>query len=213
MVNWDLYLKNGTHAADLGGGTGWLSAFISKFSQIDKIILVDSNRATLAVMAPGMIKLMSGRPEKISFVEGLFFPLLAKDSSLDAVFICSSLHHADNMVGLLKEINRVLKKEGMLFILNETPFTSINFFLSITKQFLIISRDVLFKKFKPVSPSVSSSGFLYDPFLNDKSYPLWYFKKAIEISGFSVVELVKTGLTTVKNEKGPELTHFICRKE
>ena len=212
MIDWGAYLKNQTIALDIGGGTGWLSGFISKFDSVEKVILVDSNKRSLTDMAPEMIRLIKGKHEKICFVEGLFSPLLAQDSSVDVVLVCSALHHADNLVALLKEINRILKKDGLLFILNETPYSTIKFLSSITKQFIIITRDILFKKFKPISTSISSAGFLYDPFLNDRAYPLWYFKKAIKESHFSIIELIKTGLPTLKDEKGTELTHFICKK-
>ncbi len=211
-INWGLYLKNKTIAIDVGGGTGWLSAFISKFDSVEKVIMVDSSMYSLTIMAPEIIRLMKGEQEKIFFVEGLFFPLLVEDSLVDAVFLCSSLHHAGNLSVLLKEVNRILKKEGLLFILNETPYSTAKFLSAITKQFIIIARDILLMKFKPISTSISSCGFLYDPFLNDKAYPLWYFEKAIKASGFSLIELIKTGLPTLKNKKGPELTHFICRK-
>jgi len=212
VIDWNAYLKDKTICLDIGGGTGWLSGFISKFDKVEKVVMVDSNKRSLTDMAPEMIRLIKGKHEKICFVEGLFSPLLTQDSSVDAVFVCSALHHADNAVILLKEINRILKKDGLLFILNETPYSTIKFLSAITRQFLIITRDMLLRKFKPVSTTISSAGFLYDPFLNDKAYPLWYFEKAIKTCGFSIVELIKTGLPTLKNQKGPELTHFICKK-
>lgn len=213
MVNWDLYLKEKSVVLDIGGGVGWLSAFISKFAKVEKVILVDYNKYYLTEMAPRIISLMQGRQEKVLLVEGFFTPLLNEDASVDMVLICSSLHHAENLVYLLKEASRVLKKDGLLFVLNETPESTMLFIFNLFKQFIFIFRDVLLRKFRPISVSISSGGIIYDPILHDKTYPLWYFKEAIHTSGFSLVELIKTGLPTLKNKKGPELVHFVCRKD
>ncbi|MCP4650702.1 MAG: class I SAM-dependent methyltransferase [PVC group bacterium] len=211
-LDWDKYIKKDAVIIDIGGGTGWLSAYISSFEQVKEISLIDSSRFFLEKMVPEMIKLMKGVPEKIKIVEGLFSPLLLDDESIDVAFICSSMHHADNISKLLIEIKRVLKKGGYLFILNETPYNNFSYLGAIIKQFLIIVRDIIFHRFKAVSTSIASNGFLYDPYLNDKAYPFWYWEKAIKESGFLLADVVNTGLSTLKQKKGIMLRHFICRK-
>lgn len=212
MIDWDRYIKSNTIVLDLGGGTGWLSAYLSKHDKVDKIYNLDSSRFFLYEMMPGIVELMMGKIEKIVPIEGLFSPLLFDDCSLDIVVVASSLHHAENLESLLKEIHRVLKKEGSLFILNETPYSSVKYMTSLIKAFISISGNTLLHRYKPVSQNISSSGFLYDPYLNDKAYALWYWKQAIARAGFSMVELIQTHLPTLKNSKGLGLAHFICGK-
>jgi SAM-dependent methyltransferase len=213
QVDWDRYLKPGSQVLDLAGGTGWLSAHLSQFEQIAKIYNVDSSRYFLSLMMPGLVRLMHGKPEKIEPIEGLFTPLFFEDSSLDAVVVSSSLHHADSLETVLNEVHRVLKSDGLLFILNETPASNLRYVLGMVRQFTLIMRDTLLRRYRPVSPSLSSSGSLYDPLLGDKAYPTWYWKKSIERSRFELAEFIDTGLLTVKtHRRGISLSHFICRK-
>ena len=164
-------------------------------------------------MMPEMIALMNGQIEKIIPIEGLFSPLLFEDCLLDIVVVSSSLHHAENLENLLKEIHRVLKQGGLLFILNETPYHNMKYMFSMVKAFISILGNTILHRYKPVSQNISASGFLYDPYLSDKAYPLWYWRDAVNSSGFSIIEFINTGLPTLKNNKGISLVNFVCRKQ
>jgi ubiquinone/menaquinone biosynthesis C-methylase UbiE len=211
LVAWSSYLGKDCSVLDLGCGGGWLTGHLSTFEFVNTIYALDSSKHFLLDMMPKIVVLMDGKSEKIIPIEGLFTPLLFEDDSLDAVVASSVLHHADSLEGMLKEIKRVLKKDGMLFVLNETPSWGIRYTLSITKAFIKIFTDALFSNYKSISPSISSCGYLYDPTLGDRVYPLWYWKEAIKHSGFSIVENIDSGLPTVKNKKGLSLVHFVCR--
>jgi len=214
IINWSKYLKNNSTVLDLGGGAGWLSAYLSKLDTVSKIYLLDSSKYFLHTMMPKIVQLMDGKADKIIAIEGLFSPLFFEDNSLDVVVICSSLHHSDNMEYLLREIYRVLKHDGLLFILNEIPHSYFRYLMSIIKQFIKITANTVLCRYKTISASISSSGFLYDPYLQDKSYPKWYWDKAIRLAGFDLVSFIKTGMFTLKNERrGIKLAHFICEKK
>jgi SAM-dependent methyltransferase len=210
-IDWSAYLKNGCSLMDLGCGGGWLSGYLSKFDSVRTIYALDSSKHYLFDLLPQVIKLMEGRPEKIVPIEGLFTPLLFQDGFLDVVVASSALHHADNLEGVLKEIRRILKKKGWLFILNETPSSKLEHLWFATKAIVKIYANLCLGRYKAVSQSVSSSGFLCDPCLGDRDYPLWYWKGALERSGFSIIERVDTRLPTVKKEEGPGLVHLICK--
>jgi len=213
MIDWKHYLKTDSTVLDLAGGTGWLSAYLSQFDEVAKIYNVDSSRYFLTTMMPELVQLMNGNREKIEPIEGIFSPLLFDDGSLDVVVVSSSLHHADSMELILKEIHRVLKKEGLLFILNETPFSSSRYALSLIKQFLVIMKNAVLRRYISASPHISSSGFLYDPVLGDKAYPTWYWEKAITNARFALIEVQDTKLFTLKAQKnGLHLVHFLCKK-
>jgi SAM-dependent methyltransferase len=210
-VNWDTYLSTDSTVLDLGSGAGWLTGYLSNFDQVSMIYSLDSSKYFLHRMMPDILRIMKGKKEKIIPVEALFSPLLLEDNSLDMVVASSVLHHADNLENLLKEINRVLKKDGHLIILNETPPSALRYLYSITKAFFKIFGNMLMLRYKSTSPTISSSGYLYDPLLGDRDYPLWYWKASIKHAGFSISETIDTGLTTVKGLKGRNLTHLICR--
>jgi ubiquinone/menaquinone biosynthesis C-methylase UbiE len=211
MIDLSKQLKDNSVVMDMGGGTGWLSAYISRIDKVKQIYIVDTDRFYLNEMLPQMLKLMDGDVRKIRPVEGFFNPIMLPDKSLDAVFICSSIHHADNIEQLMVEIRRVLKDDGIFYILNETPLTSLGYLVQLLKYFVIYFKDAVLKKYKALSPSVFSGGMLYDPQLGDRSYPLWYWKRAIDNAGFVITEDIDTGLATLKGSKGTGLVHFICK--
>jgi SAM-dependent methyltransferase len=211
LIEWESYLGKDCSLLDLGCGGGWLAGYLSTFESVKTIYALDSSKYFILDLMPKVVMLMDGRSEKIVPIEGLFAPLLFENGVMDVIVASSVLHHTDSLEGVLKEINRVIKKNGLLFILNETPSPNIRHTLSITKAFIKMLTDTLFCKYRSISASISSSGYLYDPSLGDRFYPLWYWKEAIKRSGFSIVEYVDTGFPTVKNKKGRSLVHFVCR--
>ena len=211
LIDWKAYFRRDCSIMDLGCGGGWLTGYLSKFDSVKTIYALDSSKHYLMEMMPQVVKLMDGKQEKIVPIEGLFMPLLFQDGFLDVVVASSSLHHADSLDGVLKEIRRTLKRDGLLFVLNETPSSRFGHMLLITKAVIKIFANVLLRNYKPISQSVSSSGYLCDPYLGDRDYPLWYWKNAIERSGFSIIEHVDTLLPTVKNGQGTSLVHLICK--
>lgn len=211
LIDWNSYLDKNSQILDMGCGGGWLTGYLSKFESVSKIYALDSSRRFLSNLLPQVAKIMEGRPEKIEAIEGMFTPLLFQDASLNMVVASSALHHADSLEGVLKEARRVLKTDGLLFILNETPRPWFRYILSLTVAFAKIIKKVIARDYESTSPSISSCGFLYDPYLGDKSYPLWYWKEAIKRSGFSIIEIADTGLPTVKGKRSTGLTHFICK--
>ncbi|MEI7636304.1 MAG: class I SAM-dependent methyltransferase [Syntrophus sp. (in: bacteria)] len=211
LIDWKAYIRHDCSIMDLGCGGGWLSGYLSKSESVSVIYALDSSKHYLFELMPQVVKFMEGRQEKIVPIEGLFMPLLFQDGFLDIVVASSVLHHADSLDGVLKEIRRTLKKDGLLFVLNETPSSRFGHMFLLAKAVIKIFFNVLLRNYKPISQSVSSSGYLYDPYLGDRDYPLWYWKKAIERSGFSIIEYVDTRLPTMKKGKGTRLVHLICK--
>ena len=210
-VNWKSYFTNEMTILDLGCGGGWLSAYLSTMDQVQKIYALDSSHAFLTNLLPDVISKMNGKNEKIEAIEGLFNPLLFSDGELDAIVASSVIHHSENLETLLMECRRVLKPGGYLFILNETPYSGLRHLLSSTKGFFNIFLNLSFRRYHSMSPSISSSGYFYDPALGDRDYPIWYWKEAIRRSGYEIAELLDTGMSTLKVKSGRTLKHFICR--
>lgn len=101
---------------------GWLTGYLSKLESVSTVYALDSSKYFLLKMMPKIVMLMGGgRQEKIVPIEGLFTPLMFEDGALDVVVASSVLHHADSLEAVLREIKRVLKEDGLLVILNETP--------------------------------------------------------------------------------------------
>ena len=211
LVDWKSCLRKDCSVLDLGCGGGWLTGYLSKFECVSTVYALDSSKYFLWDMMPEIIKLMEGRQEKIVPIEGLFTPLMFEDGALDVVVASSVLHHADSLEAVLREIKRVLKRDGLLVVLNETPSSGIRHVLSLSKAFMKIFLNAFLHNYKSISASISSCGYLYDPNLGDRDYPLWYWKEAITRSGFSIVDTVDSGMPTLKKKMGRSLTHFVCR--
>jgi ubiquinone/menaquinone biosynthesis C-methylase UbiE len=211
LINWKFYLKTNSIILDMGSGGGWLSGYLSNFESVKKIYSLDSSKYFLHQMMPQILKIMGANQKKIIPVEGLFNPILLGDESTDMIVASSALHHAENLEQVLKEIRRVLKKNGTLIILNETPGSASRHLLRVIKACLSILKNLLLKKYHSISPSVSSCGYLYDPYLGDKAYPIWYWQKSLNAAGFNSIQILDTKMTTLKKTKGQCLKHFICR--
>jgi len=211
QIDWARYFPRDAKVLDIGCGGGWLTAMLSRMDSVKVIYPLDSSKHFLNKLLPQVLELMQGCPEKVSVIEGLFEPLFFDDGALDVVVASSALHHADNLESVLREIRRSLKPGGLLFVLNETPWPGYRHLVSVCAAAVRIARDLLRERYQATSPSISSSGYLYDPKLGDRDYPLWYWHKALEMAGFSVETVVNTGLPTVKGSNGRSLSHFICR--
>jgi SAM-dependent methyltransferase len=211
LIDWKSCLRKDCFILDLGCGGGWLTGYLSKLESVSTVYALDSSKYFLLDMMPEIVRLMGGRPEKIVQIEGLFTPLMFEDGALDVVVASSVLHHADSLEAVLREINRVLKKDGLLVILNETPSSGIRHVLSLSKAFMNIFRNAFLHNYKSISASISSCGYLYDPSLGDRDYALWYWREALTRAGFSIIDTVDSGMPTVKKKKGRSLTHFLCR--
>jgi SAM-dependent methyltransferase len=211
-LKWDSFLKDNSVVLDVACGGGWLSAFLSRLNLVNKIYAIDSSNNYLSNFLPAISDLMGGDMKKITTIQGLFTPILMDSDSVDVIVISSAAHHANNLSDLLDEFHRVLKKDGYLLILNETPTSNFRFLLSFSKAFLKMFSNILFQKFKRTSASISASGFKYDPILGDIDYPLWYWRKSIIDSKFQLLEIVNSGLTTVVDKPGRYLKHLICKK-
>jgi len=211
VVDWQKYLGQGSAVLDLGCGGGWLSGYLSTFDSVRTIYALDSSKHYLSEMMPRVVELMGGRPEKVQPIEGLFSPLLFPDGHLDVVVAASALHHADNLESALKEIRRVVKKDGWLLLLNEAPTSRFGHVYLIAKSTLKTLIRSTLQMYKPVSQAVSSSGFLSNPLLGDREYPTWYWEEALKRSGFELVQHIDSGLPAIKGGRGPSLEHFVCK--
>jgi len=210
-IDWQADLGKDAKVLDLGCGGGWLTGYLSAFDAVGTLYALDSSRRFLTELLPPVVERMGGRLEKIEPIEAMFTPLLFPDGALDAVVASSALHHAPSLEEALREVRRVLKTGGVLYILNESPRSWLRYVAWLCLAFVRIMRKVVTREYATMSPAISAAGFLYDPCLGDRSYPLWYWREAIRRAGFAIVEVMDTGLPTIKGMPGASLTHLICR--
>lgn len=217
LIDWSALLREDSIVLDIGAGTGWLSALLSRLPGVARVDALDASRFNLEFMLPRVTELLGAATAKIRPIHGLFTPLLREDDYYDLVVASSAFHHAQDLVRLLKECHRVLKPGAKLVILNETPLTRLAYVRRSARLFLSIVRGIVESRFVETVPTLSMFGIMYDPFLGDIVYADYHWRRAIEGVGFRFRRL-DTGLNVYKphpeNHRGSaSLVHFVCEKQ
>ena len=104
---------------EIGAGGAWLSAEISKQPKVVEVIAVDASPRLLKERAPKIFKLLSANTSKITRTPGDFHNLNFPNSHFDFVVSSAVLHHAANIVQVLREAKRVLKPGGQFVAIRE----------------------------------------------------------------------------------------------
>jgi ubiquinone/menaquinone biosynthesis C-methylase UbiE len=207
-VEWSQFLKkSGTTVLDVGAGTGWLSALLSMYECVTRVDALDSDRDNLQVMLPQITDLLGGSRQKIKLLLGLMDPLPLPDESYDLIVASSSIHHTPNLFSALVGLRRLLRRDGVLLLLNETPRTFdeyLNYSLHII--YLILER-VGSRTSTEFQETLSANGILYDPKLGDTAFAFFQYANALTNAGLKY-GIIRSGVYT-----GPvELVHFVCAR-
>ncbi len=103
-------------AIDLGAGTCWTTAKLSKLEQVNGVVAFDLSERFLQQVGTRIIRHLEGEVEKISFGVGSFNQLPFPSESFDCAFLVAAVHHSLSPIKLLLETRRILKKDGTLII-------------------------------------------------------------------------------------------------
>jgi ubiquinone/menaquinone biosynthesis C-methylase UbiE len=104
---------------EIGAGAAWLSAELSKLPKVVEVVATDFSPKLLKEQAPRVFKLLKANTAKITRMTGDFQKLDFPNNHFDFVVCSAVLHHAVNMVHLLREVKRVLKPGGQLVAIRE----------------------------------------------------------------------------------------------
>ncbi|MDP3997007.1 MAG: methyltransferase domain-containing protein [bacterium] len=96
---------------DLGGGTGRIAKFL--VNKVQKVIVVDAS--------DGMLKQCLQRHPELSCVRAEAQNLPFANDSINKVIVVDSFHHFQNQKQVVKEIRRVLAKNGEVVIEEFNP--------------------------------------------------------------------------------------------
>lgn len=213
FVPWRTLISGqGLRVLDLAAGTGWLAAYLSRFDEIADIDALDSSRSNLEVMLPGVVERMGGVASKIRPIRALFTPLLVEDGTYDLIVASSALHHASRLTDVLEECRRVIKPTGAMVLLNETPLGTPRYLYKMARIGMGITLRSIQGQYIAWSPSIASSGVLYDPYLGDVAYSLDQWRSAFTQTHWSY-RIIRTGLSSYKkpSRRPAHLTHFVLR--
>tara|TARA_B100001093_G_scaffold511743_1_gene580290 strand:+ start:7783 stop:8619 length:837 start_codon:yes stop_codon:yes gene_type:complete len=130
---------------DIGGGVGSVSSVVAKSNSVKEIICLEITENCVKKCHPVVIEeILGNQSNKVSSVIGDFDNLELNDNSLDFAIAWDALHHSNDAVKTLNEVNRVLMPGGHFVLIdrahnNNTPDSEINRMLNVqySKEFLI----------------------------------------------------------------------------
>lgn len=109
-----------------GAGCFWLSSYLSSFKEVDEIIGVELSKDRILAFRDLALDLFpASNAKKIRYVVGDMHQLHVPDGSIDIVTCDAVLHHADNLVAVLRECWRVLKPGGWFIALREPTISTL----------------------------------------------------------------------------------------
>ena len=104
---------------EIGAGGAWLSAELSKLPGVVEVFATDASPKRLKELAPKVFAAVNASVAKITRVPGDFHHLDFPANHFDFVVSSAVLHHATNIVQVLREVKRVLKPGGRLVAIRE----------------------------------------------------------------------------------------------
>ncbi len=112
-----LNLRNAMTVADIGAGTGFFSIPIAKeVGTSGKVIAVDTQQEMLNLLSEKLHNLDS--PLNIELIKGKASNTTLTEHSVDVVFMANVWHELDDHALVLKEVQRILRPDGRLVILD-----------------------------------------------------------------------------------------------
>ncbi len=104
---------------EIGAGTGWFSAELSKLPPVVEIITTDVSARLLKIEAPKMFKLLKANPSKITRQPADYSKLPFPANHFDFVVCADALNRDVNVLRVLREVRRVLKPGGQFIAIRE----------------------------------------------------------------------------------------------
>jgi ubiquinone/menaquinone biosynthesis C-methylase UbiE len=102
---------------EVGAGTGWFSALMSKEEQIKEVYALDYDKYSVEKLFPLVFKNLEADTSKITSVLGSYNKMECEDNFFDYVISIGAIHHSENLTATFKEAYRVLKPGGILVAL------------------------------------------------------------------------------------------------
>lgn len=113
---------------DLGAGVLWAEPLLFRYAPaVEFIYCVEYSPHRLLELGPKVLRHYGVTPDQVRLCLGSFENLKLEDASVDFVFMSASLHHADNPRGLLSEVARVLRPDGVVLMIGEDEIVTPSF--------------------------------------------------------------------------------------
>jgi len=203
---------------DLGAGTCWTSAIVSKISEVQKVIAVDISRHRLEIIAPLVFEQFKANTKKITRVLGRFNDIKMSDNSVDCVILMEAFHHAYDVGNLIREIRRVLKAGGIALISGEHVIENKDYFKMVLKNmvkkviFILRLNNVLTKyRGKVIDEPKDIFALPFDEQVGDHYYPLRFYIRIFNRHGFEL-KIQKVDYNIIRGGAGRDYNFLAIKK-
>lgn len=105
---------------DLGAGTCWTTAALSRIDSINEVVALDLSERFLTEVGARVLRQCAADLDKVRFAVGSFNDVPFPSGSFDCAFLVAAIHHSLSPIKTLLEAKRILKDHGTL-VLVETP--------------------------------------------------------------------------------------------
>lgn len=105
---------------DLGAGTCWATARLSRVPAVEEVTAVDLAPSFLAGTGNRMLEICNADRSKVRLLASTFERVPRPDATFDTMFLIAAIHHALAPIRVLREAFRLLKPGGTLFVLEST---------------------------------------------------------------------------------------------
>jgi len=119
---------------EIGAGSGWLSAELSKLPPVVEIVTTDVSAKLLKTVAPKVFKLLKAKGSKITRMPAEYGDLHFPANHFDIVVCADALNRAGNIRRVLREVRRVLKPGGQFIAIREPVRPLMKFKSSAAKK-------------------------------------------------------------------------------
>ncbi len=136
---------------DLGCGDGATEFFIQKYLPSAHVVGIDVSDKSLKIAEQRELK-------NVSFLHYNGGVIPFENNSFDVVFVAGVLHHvhADKQIQLIREVFRVLKTQGRLYLFEHNPLNPFTKFLVRT---CVFDQGVVLLKSNEAKKLISDAGF------------------------------------------------------
>lgn len=97
---------------EIGAGTGWCAAYLSRRPHVQSVLAVDYDRYAVDELMPKVFGYSKARNEIISRVFGSFNHMPQAHGCIDLVVSIGAIHHSEHLNATMKEVHEVLRPGG-----------------------------------------------------------------------------------------------------
>ncbi len=126
------HIKPKSKIIEIGAGSAWLSACVSKNDNVDSILIIENDLRRIDLAQKYFVPNLNAIKTKLTFYNTDFHKLnFVQNNSIDIIFVDAALHYTNTLELLLQELHRKLKKSGQIIAIREPILPS----LPILKNF------------------------------------------------------------------------------